>query len=126
MNLRTVSQKTYFARKSAELFHIKLGLRDGFSDNPKVPNSMLYPLIRRPLFWVELLQTIFGLVMITFPREEVLKEEKNRKSRNLTPNLVANGLHEKNRSTGRAGYSSAKELAFNCIETNSRLVWSAK
>lgn len=50
-----------------------------FSDASYAPTGVLNVLGHPALFLEEPLQTMFGLVMSTFSRKEVLKEVENRK-----------------------------------------------
>lgn len=81
---------------------------------------------RPPQFWVELLQTIFDLVMYTFPRKEVLTEDKNRKLWNPIDNHGVESLDKENRHEGTERYSSRKELFMEYMESDSGRAWNAK
>lgn len=64
--------------KTAELYHCGYVVRDRFANVLKITTDVLNALERPEAFLVEPLQTMFDLVIYTFPGEEVLKEEKNR------------------------------------------------
>lgn len=66
-----------FAGERAELFHRLYKVLDGLADASKLATKLLNVLERSESFLLNPLQTLFYLVMLTFPGAEALKEEVN-------------------------------------------------
>lgn len=71
--------KAYFSGKRAGLFQYGYAVLDGNVDASKISTEVFNALERSPSFSVEPMQTMFDLLMATFPGEEVVKEEENQK-----------------------------------------------
>lgn len=81
--------KTYFAEKKAELFQRGYAMLDVCANALKILTDVLNVMERLPSLFVELLQTMFDLVLPTFHSEEV---QKKYKTRNLCNQIVNRGV----------------------------------
>lgn len=63
--------------KTAELFHCRYAVLDGFVDVPEIPTKVLNVLEWPASLWVEPLLTLLDLFISAFLKEEVLSLEKN-------------------------------------------------
>lgn len=73
------TRRTYFCEKRAGLFQREYAVCDGPAGASKFLKAVLNPLEQRAALQVAPLPTMLDLVVSTFPREEVLKEEEKRR-----------------------------------------------
>lgn len=90
----------YFSEKGSELFHPGYTMIDRFRLGAKLLTHVLNALRRPTSFSVELLQTMFGLVLSMFLEEEILKEDKSQK---LCEVIVSHGVERKDGKPGLHG-----------------------
>lgn len=68
---------------------------------------------------------MFDLLMSTFPRAEVLKDEKDRNFCSPIVNQGAESLDKEDRDSKTASYSSTRKLLLEYMKDDGGRVWSA-
>lgn len=77
---------------------------DGFAGASKIPTEVLIVLEWPASFSVKQLQTMFDMVISTFPEEQVQKKKKRRDLWKPIVNHVVESLDKEHRGAGTAGY----------------------
>lgn len=76
---------------------------NGFADALELPTDMLNVLEWPALFSMEPLQTIFDLLISTFPLEEVIKTNKDQNLCSLLVNHSVESVDKEESSVGKVG-----------------------
>lgn len=123
---RQVIWRSCLSRKRAELFHRKYAVIDEFKDVSRIRTEVLNVLEHPALFSLELLQTLFDMVMSIIPEKELLEVEKNQNLWKPIVNHAVESLGKRDRDAGTVTFSFTKKLFWDLMESNSVRLWSVK